>query len=804
MQMPKMLLKSWTFVQVLALLMAVAAFIVAKAEHAHGADRDLGQRYSTVANGDISIVGNTSMTCPSSSACTAARNGTATGNAASNNAYVMTYVDVDADATTFSSSRADLALPAGATVLFAGLYWGGESTSPDSVRGAVKLDTPAAGGYINLSATSLDSATSDASQYQGFVNVTSLVGAGGNGTYTAANVNGTSTSANKYAAWSLVVAYSLPSATRNHLKVYDGLQRVSTENPTESVAISGITTPATGSIPASLGIIAYDGDRGIIGGSATLNTTPISDAQNPANNVFNSSITRGGSHFTAKDPNYVNQLGYDADIFSTSGALAAGSTSATLTLTTAGGDYYLPGVVTLVNPPETVAPNTTIDSGPSGLTNDSTPTWAFSSSEAGSTFECRIDGGAWNTCASPFTPAALADGAHTFDVRAIDPQLNVDASPATRSITVDATAPALVTLTDSDPDSPANDNSPEIKGGAEAGSTVRLYTNSTCTSAIAASGTAGAFASPGLTVTVPGDATTTFWATATDAAGNTSVCSTSSLAYREDSTAPDSTITTGPSGVTGDSTPTWAFTSSETPSTFQCRIDGGAWSACASPFTPAALTDGAHSFDVRAIDAAGNSDATPASRSITVDTAAPNTTIDSGPSGVTGDSTPTWAFSSSEAGSTFECRLDGGTWNACASPFTPAALTDGAHSFEVRATDPSGNVDASPASRSVTVDTAAPDTSIDSGPSGLTGDDTPAWAFSSTEPGSSFECRIDAGLWVSCASPLHAHAARRRRRTHSTCARSTSRATPTRARPRAPSRSTPQLRRPRSTPVPRA
>src|SRR5205823_6419943 len=88
------------------------------------------------------------------------------------------------------------------------------------------------------------------------------------------------------------------------------------------------------------------------------------------------------------------------------------------------------------------------------------------------------------------------------------------------------------------PASPANNNSPKIVGNAEAGSTVKLYTNSTCTSAVAATGSAAAFASPGLTVSVTDNTSTTYYATATDAVGNTSACASSSITYVEDSAAP--------------------------------------------------------------------------------------------------------------------------------------------------------------------------------------------------------------------------------------------------------------------------
>ncbi|MFN8150255.1 MAG: beta-propeller fold lactonase family protein [Solirubrobacterales bacterium] len=101
---------------------------------------------------------------------------------------------------------------------------------------------------------------------------------------------------------------------------------------------------------------------------------------------------------------------------------------------------------------------------------------------------------------------------------------------------------------------------------------------------------------------------------------------------------------------------------------------------------------------------------------ITTDVAPPETTIDSGPSGTIATSTASFAFSSSETGSTFECSLDGGAFATCASPHALSGLADGSHTFAVRATDPTGNVDATPASRSFTVDTSVPpvpDTKLD-------------------------------------------------------------------------------------------
>src|SRR3954470_22389012 len=113
-----------------------------------------------------------------------------------------------------------------------------------------------------------------------------------------------------------------------------------------------------------------------------------------------------------------------------------------------------------------------------------------------------------------------------------------------------------------------------------------------------------------------------------------------------------------------------------------------------------------------------------------VDTTAPQTAIDWGPSGTTSNSSPRLSFSS-EAWATFECQLDGGAWKACASPYAVSDLADGAHTFSVRAVDAAGNVDATRASLTCTVDATAPETTIDTGPSGATRDASPSFEFSS-------------------------------------------------------------------------
>jgi Bacterial Ig domain/Bacterial Ig-like domain/Chondroitinase B len=203
----------------------------------------------------------------------------------------------------------------------------------------------------------------------------------------------------------------------------------------------------------------------------------------------------------------------------------------------------------------------------------------------------------------------------------------------------------------------------------------------------------------------------TFSVRATDAAGNVDgTPATAAWTITDDSpgpgdtTAPQTTFTSGPSGPTNDATPTFAFSASESGATFACGIDQGAWSACSSPWTTSMLADGDHSVRVRATDAAGNSDDSPASRSFTVDTKAPHTAITSAPPESSDSAQATVAFTVDEAGTTSECKLDDGAWVACTSPHQLTGLGDGAHTVAVRSRDAAGNIEAPGTSASWTVE----------------------------------------------------------------------------------------------------
>ncbi len=86
----------------------------------------------------------------------------------------------------------------------------------------------------------------------------------------------------------------------------------------------------------------------------------------------------------------------------------------------------------------------------------------------------------------------------------------------------------------------------------------------------------------------------------------------------------------------------------------------------------------------------------------------PQTTITSGPSGTVKSDSASFGFTSSEPASTFQCRLDEATFSSCSSPKSYTGLSNGTHTFRVRAIDPASNVDPTPAVRTWTVDTIKP------------------------------------------------------------------------------------------------
>ncbi|MEU4160347.1 Ig-like domain-containing protein [Actinoplanes sp. NPDC026670] len=311
-------------------------------------------RYSVNTNGSILITGNTNMQCPASAAtCAHARNGINDNNGTetlNNNGYVMGYTDVDGSTDTFNDSEATVSMPTGSRVLFAGLYWsadtsagtGGAVARNAARKRIVRFGVPGS-ALASITATTNYEPTG-LTTYQQFADVTALVSGAGNGTYRVADIEA-GTGNDRYAGWSLVIAYYHADEPMHSLRIYDGYGVVSSTSASVDITVTGIQTPQTGAFHTAIGTVVYEGDFGKVGDALKLNGVSMTDAENPVTNFFNSSVSTGGVANTARNPNAKNLMGIDADQFDATGRLANNDTSAALQLSTVGDTFY-PGAIT--------------------------------------------------------------------------------------------------------------------------------------------------------------------------------------------------------------------------------------------------------------------------------------------------------------------------------------------------------------------------------------------------------------------------------------------------------------------------
>jgi len=334
---------------------------------------------------------------------------------------------------------------------------------------------------------------------------------------------------------------------------------------------------------------------------------------------------------------------------------------------------------------DSVAPDTSISSGPGAWLSSGSASVAFSSTETGSTFLCALDDTPLAACTSPTVLAALADGPHVFRVAATDPAGNTDASPSTTTFTVDTTDPETVLTAGPGPRINTTSTTFAFDGRDANFSTFNckldVPTWSSCSSPRTLSGLS--------------QGSHTFGARAVDMVNNVDKTPVT-VTFEVDLTAPSTTITSGPAALTAATSVTIAFSSGDPGDEFECQMDTDDYVGCTSPFTWDELADGDHEFRVRATDIAGNTDASPALRAFTVDTTAPVTTITLEPDPSFLASTATVGMTADDPDATFQCAKDSGVWSACSSPHTFSGLALGDHELSVRAVDQAGNVEDSP------------------------------------------------------------------------------------------------------------
>jgi DNA-directed RNA polymerase specialized sigma24 family protein len=381
--------------------------------------------------------------------------------------------------------------------------------------------------------------------------------------------------------------------------------------------------------------------------------------------------------------------------------------------------------------PDTVVPQTSITAGPRKY-GTSIATFEFESNEKSAMIECSLDRAQFETCASPKTYTGLARGKHSFRVRAVDGAGNTDPTPGTREWDVDVKAPATKLVEAPDEFSNGGDRFEFTSSEKHASFECKLD-----------DGDYGACSSP---KAYPGldDGGHRFRVRAVDRAGNPDP-SPASRKWTVDTNPPETAVENGPPHVSHKDTATFTV-SSEAGATFECHLDDHGWGECGQV---SGLSDGKHVMRARAKDRAGNVDPTPARWSWRIDLP-PQTTITEGPSGPNASTSATFRFSSNDTAAIFQCKLDDRSWSSCSSGKTYTGLPQGSHTFKVRAKDSAGTNDPSPAERTWKVDTVAPNTTIKS--VSVSGKSA-TFSFSASEAGGTFECRLDGGAWRGCSSP---------------------------------------------------
>jgi hypothetical protein len=379
-------------------------------------------------------------------------------------------------------------------------------------------------------------------------------------------------------------------------------------------------------------------------------------------------------------------------------------------------------------------PAPTFDSTPADPSNSTSATFTFSDTQAGVSFECSLDNASYAACTTPASLSGLAEGSHTFQVRARDSGGNLSAAQS-YTWTVDTTAPHEPIT--SKPPNPSNSTSPSFSFSSNEPATFECDLDDAGSAVCSSPKTYSALA----------DGSHTFQLKATDDAGNVS---NSTYTWTIDTTAPRTAISSAPPNPSNSTNPSFAFSANEL-ATFECSLDGAAFASCTSPKSYSGLTDGSHTFRVRATDQAGNA-GLPASYAWTIDgTPPPAPTISSNPANPTTSTSATFAFSDADADVTLLCQLDLGGFSTCTSPKSYSGLAEGSHTFDVKARDATGNESAA-ASYTWAVDTTPPVAILASTPLNPSNQTTATFGFFASEQ-SSFQCKLDGGAFAACTSP---------------------------------------------------
>jgi large repetitive protein len=215
---------------------------------------------------------------------------------------------------------------------------------------------------------------------------------------------------------------------------------------------------------------------------------------------------------------------------------------------------------------------------------------------------------------------------------------------------------------------------------------------------------------------------------------------------------PAPSIMSTPPALSASTNATFAFTDTNGAATFECRRDTLAFTVCASPFGYSGLTDGLHSFDVRAVTTGGPS--APVSTTWTVDTVRPTTpSLVRTATGTTGIPIAWTAATDLHGPITYDVFVGSGKVATTTGTTKTVNVPCGRNStVGVEAMDAAGNRSL----RGTVVvkgHPCGPQTTISSGPRGIVAGHSPVFRFRSSVGHSTFQCKLDRRAWRTCRSP---------------------------------------------------
>ena len=344
------------------------------------------------------------------------------------------------------------------------------------------------------------------------------------------------------------------------------------------------------------------------------------------------------------------------------------------------------------------------------------------------------------------TYSGLAEGSHTFTVRATDPAGNTDPSPASRTWTVDLqvadTTPPTVALTAPADGAPVR-GSVTISATAEDDTAID-HVDFLVNDVVVGSDSTNFPYSTSWDSTSLADGPATITAIAVDTSGNRTTSASRTVTV--DNTAPDTTIDTGPSGIA--TSDIGHLRLQRDRDRLDLRLHPRRRSADGVHLAPDVQRAGRGLAHVHRPGDRPGRQHRPEPGQPDLDGRHDAARHDDRRGADGHGRFRVGQLRLQRDRDRLDLRLHASTADrstACTSPKTYSGLAEGSHTFTVRATDPAGNTDPSPASRTWTVDTTPPDTTIDAGPSGIATSDTATFAFSATETGSTFGCTLDGG-----------------------------------------------------------